>query len=309
MQIVIPGALPDPGTAREIIPHLEKTAPTLVGRFKRSHAQVELINLLDTACTSLEYWQLRQHGFYPDATQNMSSGLGPLTLETTPTDERDVWLAELVHVSPSRDGAGLLPAERLSITPEQSLALFNAAKPLFDLPGFELAHAGTEHWRITLPQGIAPASVSPQLVSATRVNDWWPQDQATRPLRRLINELQMTWYDHPVNTQRQAAGLAPVNSLWIFGGARPAQLTQKPAPDNILWEDALTAFEQADWGNWLKAMADIDARLNSLSPGTPMVLLGEDRLVTLTPPKLHQRLTRLLSNSNNWRLWWSPQSS
>ncbi|NLZ10619.1 MAG: hypothetical protein GX086_04705 [Alcaligenaceae bacterium] len=307
MQIVIPGALPDTGTARELIPYLEKTAPALLKRFERSHAQHRQTNLLETACTCLEFWQLEQHGFKPTGSQTMSSGLGPLWHPAAPPDQA-IWLAELVHVSPSRDGAGLLTAQQLQITPAQSLALFDAAKALFDAPGTELMATGTDRWQIRLPEAMVPASASPALVSATRVNDWWPQDPSTRPLRRLINELQMTWHEHPVNQDRQAQGLAPVNSLWVFGGAQRSQIVP-PAVGHELWSDLQTPFNASDWSAWLQALAQIDEKIARLSPISPVILLGEDRIVTLTPPGLGSRLALYFSKRTHWRHWWSPRNS
>ncbi|MDO5087169.1 MAG: hypothetical protein Q4D74_06105, partial [Comamonadaceae bacterium] len=55
-----------------------------------------------------------------------------------------------------------------------------------------------------------------------------PAGQAAR-LARLQNEMQMLLHTHPVNTAREAAGLPPVNALWISGaGALPAP--HPPAP-------------------------------------------------------------------------------
>ena len=307
MQIVIPGALPDPGTARELTPYLEKTAPALVSRMMRNHASVQALNMADIACTALESWLLQQHRFAPKNNQTFSAGLGPLWAGDTENADEPVWLAELVHVSPSRDGAGLLTARQLSITPEQSLALFEAAKGLFEAPGIELLPTSTERWRLRLPERLYPASASPALVSATRVNDWWPQDTATRPLRRLINEVQMTWHEHPVNLERQARGLAAINSLWVFGGASPGQLGSPVAPFELR-DELQEPFERQDWGAWLEGLGRINTRLSTAS-SNPLVLLGEHRIVTLTPSRLHQRLARLFSKRSLWRHWWSPQNS
>lgn len=308
MQIVIPGALPETGVAREITPYLEKAAPALVQRFVQSRARVEHINLLETACTSFEYWVLQQHGFTPENTQNMSSGLGPLWHPSPTSPDQSIWLAELVHVSPARDGAGLLTAQQLSITPAQSLALFEAAKPLFDAPDTELIAISHDRWQIQLPPAITPASTSPTLVSNTRVNDWWPQDAASRPLRRLINELQMTWHDHAVNRERETQGLAPVNSLWVFGGARANQLVT-PAQNFRTLPALQDSFSAQDWGRWLQAMATINDEVAQLGPDDTLVLLGEDRLVTLTPAGLAGRIARYFSRRTHWRHWWSPQNS
>src|SRR5690606_7128776 len=146
-----------------------------------------------------------------------------LWAENVAEQDQPVWLVELVHVSPSRDGAALLPASQLAITPEHSVALFESVLTLFAEAGFHLSPSGTCHWRITLPNGYAPVCASPALVSITSVNDWWPQDIASRPWRRLSNEVQMLWFEHPVNLERAQQGLPPVNSLWLFGGAQARQ--------------------------------------------------------------------------------------
>jgi len=40
--------------------------------------------------------------------------------------------------------------------------------------------------------------------------------------RHILNEIQVTLHNHPVNTAREAAGRRPINSLWFWGnGAQP----------------------------------------------------------------------------------------
>src|SRR3546814_1835718 len=78
---------------------------------------------------------------------------------------------------------------------------------------------------------------SPALVATSSVNDWWPQDLAARPWRRLVNEVQMLWYEHPVNQERYKQGLVPINSVWLFGGARSAQIKSMPLADTRIHGD------------------------------------------------------------------------
>src|SRR5690606_29245291 len=114
-----------------------------------------------------------------------------------------------------RDGAALVPASELTITAEQSVALFESVHESFESAGFRLHRLCEEFWRIELPPGFSPASASPALVSRSAVNDWWPQDLDARPWRKLVNEVQMLWHDHPVNQTRFRESLLPVNSLWL----------------------------------------------------------------------------------------------
>src|SRR5690606_33732078 len=254
MRIVLPGALPDPREARELTAYLQKTAPTLLGWLQQARARSIGADPARSGCTPYEQWQLLSHGFSPENEQNFATGLGPLWAQDVAEQDQPVWLTQLVHVAPSRDGAALLPASELAITPEQSVALFDSVQALFSEVGFTLQPSDTCHWRIVLPDGYAPASASPSLVSITSVNDWWPQDMASRPWRRLVNEVQMLWFDHPVNQARFEQGLLPVNSLWLFGGARANQLGVAEALQHTQTHSDLQEFSiKHDWGGWLAA--------------------------------------------------------
>ncbi|WP_323018004.1 hypothetical protein [Castellaniella sp.] len=227
MHIVISGAWPDPEVAAELAPHLAQRAPTLAGWLGRGKLVPTASLAADTWCTPLEHWRLQAHGFIAAQAEHISAGLGPLCADVQ--DDEPVWLAELIHMAPSRDGAALLPAATLDITAEQSDALLRTAREHLDDSGLELDLLRPDTWRLRWPQPIRLACASPALVAVSAVNDWWPQDPVAQPWRRLVNTLQMAWFEHPVNQARQQAGQAPINSLWLYGGARASQLTQLPA--------------------------------------------------------------------------------
>lgn len=324
MQIVLPGALPDPREARELTPYLLKAAPTLARWLQQGHAAVQTTNPAETGCTPYEQWLLGALGFKPGAGQNLSSGLGPLWLNNSaPSDDRlpeppvksdqIIWLTELVHVSPSRDGAALLPARELAISTDQSVALFESAQRLFEGTGFALHHTGAERWRIDIPKDFAPLCASPLLVSITSVNDWWPQDIAARPWRRLINELQMLWFESPVNQTRAAQGLAPINSLWLFGGAAANQFLDKHPRKEAKTYDALLAPSlKHDWGSWVAVLTELETRIfepmaqRKITP--EIVLIGRERIVELKPTALGRWARWLPGNNQTWSKWWSPQN-
>ncbi|NYT44938.1 hypothetical protein H0A64_08880 [Alcaligenaceae bacterium] len=312
MRIVLPGALPDPREAGELTSYLHENAPTLARWLELGRARSLPADPAQTGCTPYETWQLREQGFQPEPGQNFATGLGPLRLHDTAEranvpPEQAVWMVELVHVSPSRDGAALLPAADLAITPEQSVALFESAEPLFAEVGFGLHRSSLQHWRIDLPDGYSPVVASPVLVSLTSVNDWWPQGLQDRPWRRLVNEVQMLWFDHPANQARYELGQMPVNSLWLFGGARPDQLTPAaPDPDTQVHAQLLAYSTTHDWGGWLAALKDLEARVFRPLSGQPMpelILTGSDRIVQLSKPARWRQW--LPVSRNAWSNWWS----
>jgi hypothetical protein len=315
MQIVLPGALPDPREARELASHLQKSAPTLVRWMEASRARAKDASPAQTGCTPYELWCLNTHGYTPDPGQNAAAGLGPLAAEaaekTLPRDQ-PVWLGQLVHVAPSRDGAVLLPAAGLAITPGQSVALFESALALFADTGFGLDPLNDVHWRIRLPDSYAPRCASPELVSMTAVNDWWTQDEAGRPWRRLVNELQMLWFDHPVNESRMEQGQFPVNSVWLYGGGRANQFSASARRADAHVHDSLLApAARHDWSAWLAELERLESEVFApLSGGkTPeLVLTGSEKIIETAPAGLSRWIKRLPGGRDTWRSWWSPQS-
>ena len=315
MRIVLPGALPDPVEARELTKHLASSAPTLLGWLQHARARIISAEPTQSGCTPYELWQLLDHGFQTTADQNLAAGLGPLWTSGPTEPDQPVWLVELVHVSPSRDGAALLPASELQISLEHSVALFESVQDLFSEAGFHLTPSSTHHWRITLPDGYMPRCCSPALVSITSVNDWWPQDMASRPWRRLVNEVQMLWFEHPVNQARYKQGLIPINSLWLFGGAHSNQLVHRAESTSTQVHHNLHEFSiKHDWGGWLTALAHLEQQvfvpLAKQSGSMPdLVLTGSNRIIELKQAPALSRWARFLpGNRNTWSHWWSPQN-
>lgn len=309
MQIVLPGALPEPREANELAAHLIKTAPTLAGWMARAHHNAWQASPVDTGCLPHEYWQLRERGFRPAPDQNFATGLAVLRTDASRDPARAIWLAELVHVAPSRDGAALIPAQEIDITPAQSVALFESVHDLFLESGFQLDEQGLTAWQITPPADCLVRAASPALVAITSVNDWWSQDLASRPWRKLVNEVQMLWFDHPVNIERQRQGLPPINSLWLYGGASANQLDNKPLPERHTYDLLFGPAIRHDWSAWLEGLAWLDKTLEpALTSGSikQLILTSRERIIELAPPsRWAQWLPR---NKDTWRKWWSPRN-
>jgi len=310
MQIVLPGALPDAAIAQELAPHLEKKAPHFTRWLANAQAGIVSAVPADTFCTPYEYWLLCHHGFQADARQRPAAGLSAVLARVAGTPapgDEPLWLGQLVHVAPARDGAALIPANELEITPEESAALYGSATEYLTGSGFSAVPFDAVHWAVTPPAGYRPDCASPALVSITSVNDWWTQDTEGRPWRRLVNELQMLWFQHPVNQAREARGLRPVNSVWLYGGGRPSQLgaTQAaPGPGKVLHNLQGPCLVQ-DWGSWLRELERLDREeFASLANPPRLVLTGSDRIVELNPAR-QGLIGRLLGTKQDWRRWWS----
>lgn len=318
MQIVLPGGLVDPAIAPTLTFHIEQKAPNLSEWLRHARPHEMQARAADTLCTPLELWWLQANHFTPKPGQAASAGLAALhALDTEVHQDRitgiaqaePIWLAQLVHVAPARDGAALIPAGELEISPAESVALFESATECFDGSGFRATPFDAQHWRIEMPTDYVPHCASPALVSVTSVNDWWKQDAEGRPWRRLVNELQMLWFDHPVNRDRESRGLRPVNSLWLFGGAALDQL--KPCASHHSNLRVIRALQSPalvqDWGSWLLELEHLDKEVfRELSPSSRVVLTGAERIVELTAAQ-KSWLDKLLNRKQDWKQWWSAK--
>lgn len=310
MLIVIPGALPPAAVAPELARLLPQHAPTLHGWLRAASARVQAFDAAREGCTPFEAWQLEQAGYQPQPGLPLGAGLGPLRAGGGAPGQ-PVWLADLAHLALGADQAALLDPALLDLRADESAQLFEAAAPLFADSGFGATPVDAARWRLTLPAGMAPQTASPAAVAGQRLRAWWSQDAAMRPWRRLLNEIQMVWYEHPVNEARAARGAAPINALWLYGGAAPWP-PRTPAPARVC--DELAAPQRAgDWAAWLDALAALDAaQLAPLAgphgrPAQPLqlLLLGDDRRAVLTL-KPRAGLARWLpAPKHNWNAWWS----
>jgi hypothetical protein len=80
----------------------------------------------------------------------------------------------------------------------------------------------------TLPP---PSATDPQTVLGEDIGAHLPQGRAGAPLRALMSEIEIWLHDHALNEARQERGAAPINGLWLWGGAR----AHETAPAVELW--------------------------------------------------------------------------
>ncbi|MBK1781149.1 hypothetical protein JHL22_07960 [Advenella sp. WQ 585] len=308
MDIVISGILPHSSIAAELASQAAKAAPSLFQKLENSKGTVHLLDPGETGCTPFEYWQLAHRQFTPAGQQNYAAGLGPLYAPRQYNRDQPVWLLELAHIALGAANATLLTADDLVISESESLALFESAQVVFSESPFKLLQFDTQRWHIEIPPDMVLPSLSPNLIASRFVYDWWPQDTASRPLRKLINALQVEWHEHPVNLARRQANLPLINGAWVFGGATPAQLQPAPTanPPRIL-QQLEVAHRKQDWGQWLAILANLEQDVFSALPANKngnLILTGYDRLVVVSADAMPAWLCKLLNRNHKWKDWW-----
>jgi hypothetical protein len=105
--------------------------------------------------------------------------------------------------------------------PREAEDLAAAVRAVFGDAGMELSIPHPDRWYLKLPMGSdPPAFAHPRDVLGDDIERHLPVGNSGLRWKRLLNEVQMSLHQHPVSRKREAAGLAPVNSLWFWGGGR-----------------------------------------------------------------------------------------
>ncbi|WP_296561061.1 hypothetical protein [Pigmentiphaga sp.] len=338
LTLLLPGLLTDAAIAPELARQLsdQPAVRTLVAWLGAARPVQQAFDPFEAGCTAREYWWLHQAGYRPPDGR-YGAGLAPL-LAHDPEAGRPVWLADLAHIQVGRDGLVLTDPAGLDTTRDESEALLAAARPALDAHGATASAVGTRRWRLDLPEGAAQHTGTPEAVAGAALDAWWPRSPQARPWRKLVNEIQMHWHETPVNAVREARGLAPVNALWLYGGAAPwlpdwpagrPSLLAGGAPwlrtlaerDGLPWQPAAgtaTAIQAGarvelddlavpertdDWRGWLDAAARLDR--DWFAPAEAALRAGSLRQLTLVLPA-RERLVTLTIERRPALLRWLP---
>lgn len=241
--LALPFALPP----SELAPDLQRALdlPALAALLSRTAA--ERRETTDTGARTLPYeaWLARALGLQ-DATvagpRTAPPGAGALSVEQSAPlaaaalagfdaaqADGHWFIVHPIHVQMARTHLTLADPRQLRLDEADARALYESARPYFEELGKPLLYgdAGTWFMRADDWQGLRTAS--PDCVTGMNLSDWMPEGDNAIAFRKLQNEIQMLWYEHPVNEARQARGLPPVNSFWLWGGAAAGRPAAGPA--------------------------------------------------------------------------------
>lgn len=136
---------------------------------------------------------------------------------------------EPVHVRIAHDHLVLIDPSALELTDEDAAQLLDKARPLIEELGVRVEAPTPRRWYLSGAALGLLAGASPLRASGRSIEIWLPHEahsgQRSRIWMKLQNEVQMGWFEHPVNEAREARGLPAVNSIWLHaqGVARPVR--------------------------------------------------------------------------------------
>lgn len=186
-----------------------------------------------------------------------------------PQQEGYWFIVQPVHLQLTRTHMVLADPRELRLGEADSRALFELVKPYFDEVGKPLVYATPDMWFVRADDWNELRTASPDAAAGDNLADWMPEGAAKRDFRKLQNEVQMLWHEHPVNEARQQRGLSPVNSFWVWAGAAASL----PSPGS-------GTLATANCPAWMSLLADPALRAATAEqllarPGDATVVLGE----------------------------------
>ena len=225
--------------------------------------------------------------------------------------EGQAWgLVSPVHWHVGTDQVSLLDPDQLLLDDTSSRALFAALHDLFAGVGLALHYGAASRWYAAHPMLASLPCASLDRVIGRNVDRWLGMAagvHAAAQVRRLQAEAQMLLYTHPLNDERIARRLLPVNSFWLSGcGMAPQLPLQASLPALPLQIDTrLRAPALAEnWPGWARAWQTLDdgpvaelQRAARTGAAAQITLCGERAALTLASGGASwlQRLRRRLS--------------
>lgn len=266
-EIIIPFALPPAEHAKDLVAMLstEMRSDGLAMLLSRAHTLQR--SRFDDFCPVLphEHWLLKQHqhNYLTQQTERLS-----LTLPD------GYWfLLNPVNLHIASNHLVLTDGRQLNLAESEARSLFDKAQFLAIELGIELRYGDAAHWFLRADDWSDFTTASPDAACGHNIEIWSPKGKQIIAWRKLQNEIQMEWFIHPLQDQRQMRGEKVINGLWLWSGtsvrhnaAAPSmrfssdasvdQFIQSPKPTQL---DQLSAAALAgDWGSWAQNMIALE---------------------------------------------------
>ncbi|WP_106856413.1 regulator [Caballeronia novacaledonica] len=128
---------------------------------------------------------------------------------------------EPVHVRIAHDHLVLIDPDTLGVHTEEARALLQTARPAIEDLGVTLQAPTPLRWYVSGEALGSLAGASPLRATGRNIEIWLPHEARTgersRAWMKLQNEVQMAWFEHPLNLERESRGLPAINSIWLHG--------------------------------------------------------------------------------------------
>jgi hypothetical protein len=129
-----------------------------------------------------------------------------------------IWMrADPVHLVADRKGLILMDESTFTLDQHDALVLAADVKDVLAERGMILEAPTTNRWYVTMDEAPAVKTIPVHEVAGKDIHYYMPSGKDQQAWAQLLNEIQMTLHNSPVNTERERRGEHVVNSLWFWG--------------------------------------------------------------------------------------------
>nr|WP_314544344.1 hypothetical protein [uncultured Massilia sp.] len=221
LTLVLPFALPAPEFAPDLVRALQ--APALATLLSKSSSTRRVPLPGPARALPHELWIADAlglshgvNGLVPGVAARAMRGFG-----LHPGDGR--WfVVNPTHIQIARTHLLMGDTRQLDLREDEGRALFDSARPCFEEAGHALEYGAADTWFMRADGWDEISTSTPDAAVGMNLTDWMPSGPPARAFRKLQNDVQVTWYTHPVNAEREARGQSAINSIWPWGEASMA---------------------------------------------------------------------------------------
>lgn len=214
----------------------------------------------------------------------------------------------LVHWHAGRDRVHLIPLTSETITPLESLQLIEVIKPWFNELGWQIYDSSPQEYFIQTKEPFDYISPSLEVASSEQLEHFLPQGKNLKNWQTLLTEIQMIWFNHPVNEARKTAGLPTINSVWLDGMSHSDTWTTEALTNWVKFSSQIHHCQHNNINEYLQELNDLlSPSLINQKSNQPIniTFIGDTwyQEVSFTQPNLLKRLKNKLTRQKPALQW------
>lgn len=137
--------------------------------------------------------------------------------------------ADPVHLRADQSSLRLFDSHGFSVTQAEADELVAAFNEYYAGRGWRLTAPRPQRWYLSLPADPGITTTPIGQVAGQVIDPCLPRGDAAADWHTLLNEIQMLFHAHPVNSDREQRGEPTINSLWFWGGGMLPSVLQARA--------------------------------------------------------------------------------
>lgn len=313
-EIIIPFALPPAEHAKDLVKLLasECASDGLAILLARHHAMQRSHHDDFSAALPHEIWLAKNHGH-----NYLKNQIGKLSLAL---GDGYWFVLQPVHLHIASNHLVLTDYRQLALSEQDARALFVKAQTLCEEIGLQLVYGDSAHWFLRADGWSDLITTSIDAACGHNIEIWSPTGKEALAWRKLQNEIQMEWFIHPVQEQRQLRAEKVINGLWLWSGTHIKQsdraetttqirlnssahdCVQTPGP--VILDQLSSAALASDWATWVQIMTELER--SWFKPLCTALKTGQLKQINLLLSNSNTLLYVEASSNSLRKFWRSP---